>query len=205
MISKFGRTAVLSFLLLGTFALKSQLSAQPSAQLTPSEMIQIRSVEAEKIASPRYAVDVRGQSTKNDGSLQWLEVSVEFDTRLKWTDEITFTMYVVLQGKPENLPEGAQPVNMFSGTVTIVNVPQVKKGNLSMYLDPYTLARYGEPTHVAVVATIDGEPAAGIAEPSSSAASQWWTRQTPNATPLLSRDKTPYIFVEIDGQNTIQP
>ncbi|MGA0332343.1 MAG: hypothetical protein ACO3N7_00920 [Kiritimatiellia bacterium] len=174
-------------------------------QLPVTEMIRLRSIEAERISSPKYAADIRNVSIKRDGSLEWLMVKAVYDTALKWTDEITFTYYVLLKGDPENLPQGAKPLNIFSGTVTIVNVPQTRQGETAMFLDPYTLARYGEPTHVAVVVNINGQPAAGMAEPSSSAASEWWTREPPNETPLLTRDKTPYAFIEIDKQNTIKP
>lgn len=200
MIFQVGRIALISGLLLGTLQLKAQ-----NAEVTPADMIRLRSVTAEPISSPKYAVDVRGMSVDRDGRRDWLMLKVIYDTAPKWIDEITFTFYVVLQGDLANLPQGAQPLNLFSGTVTVVNVPQARKGETTMFLDPYTLMRYGKPTHVAVVISINGQPAAGMAEPESSAASKWWTKQTPNATPLLSRDKTPYALIEIDKQNTIKP
>lgn len=202
MISRVTRIALLSFLLAGT----SHIFAQTAATEIPvSQMIRLRTVEAKAISSPNYNVEVRTESLKRDGSLRWLMVKAVYDTMPKWTDEITLTFYVVLKGKAEDLPQGAKEINLFSGTVTVVNVPRSKDNETSMFLDPYTLARYGEPTHVAVVVTINGQPAAGMAEPSSSAASQWWTKETPNQTPLLTRDKTPYALVEIDKQNTIKP
>lgn len=202
MIPRVMRTAIFCMLLAGT----SEIFAQTAAtEIPPSQMIRLRSVEAKQISSPNYNVDVRTESLKRDGSLKWLMVKAVYDTMPKWTDEITLTFYVVLKGKAEDLPQGAKEINLFSGTVTVVNVPRSKQAETTMFLDPYTLARYGEPTHVAVVMTINGQPAAGMAEPSASAASQWWTKETPNQTPLLTRDKTPYAFVEIDKQNTIKP
>jgi hypothetical protein len=93
---------------------------------------------------------------------------------------------------------------MFTGTVTLVNVPESRQAVTSMYLDPYTLMRYGEITNAAVVININGELAAGMAEPASSAQSQWWTKMTPNQTQLLNISETPYAFVEIDKQFSIQ-
>jgi len=202
MILRIVRIATAGILLLGI----SRLTAQPTGpEIPPSQMIRLRSIEAKTINSPEYSVDVRSESVKRDGSLKWLMVEAIYDTMPKWTDEITLTFYVVLEGNPEDLPEGAKKFNLFSGSVTVVNVPKTKEAETTMFLDPYTLARYGEPTHVAVVINIDGQLAAGMAEPSSSAESQWWTKETPNQTPLLTRDKTPYAFVEIDKQNTIKP
>ncbi len=202
MISRIGRIAIFSGLLLGILPSRAQ-----NAPVNPAEMIRIRSIEAETIASPKYSADVRGESLSRDGRLDWLMVKVIYDTAPKWTDEITFTFYVVLKGKAEDLPRGANELNMFSETVTIVNVPQVRNGETSVFLDPYTLARYGEPTHVAVVVSINGQSAGQFANPplAANAPAGWWDRETPNQTPLLTRDKTPYALIEIDKQNTIKP
>jgi hypothetical protein len=202
MIRRVTRIAIFSLLFIGA----SRIYAQTAVTEIPvAQMIRLRTVEAKEISSPNYNVDVRTESIRRDGSLKWLMVTAVYDTMPKWTDEITLTFYVVLRGKVDDLPQGAKEINLFSGTVTVVNVPRTKESETTMFLDPYTLARYGEPTHVAVVITINGQPAAGMAEPSSSAASQWWTKETPNQTPLLTRDKTPFAFVEIDKQNTIKP
>jgi hypothetical protein len=202
MIRRVTRIAIFSLLFIGA----SRIYAQTAVTEIPvAQMIRLRTVEAKEISSPNYNVDVRTESIRRDGSLKWLMVKAVYDTMPKWTDEITLTFYVVLRGKVDDLPQGAKEINLFSGTVTVVNVPRTKESETTMFLDPYTLARYGEPTHVAVVVTINGQPAAGMAEPSSSAASQWWTKETPNQTPLLTRDKTPFAFVEIDKQNTIKP
>jgi hypothetical protein len=202
MIRRVTRIAIFSLLFIGA----SRIYAQTAVTEIPvAQMIRLRTVEAKEISSPNYNVDVRTESIRRDGSLKWLMVTAVYDTMPKWTDEITLTFYVVLRGKVDDLPQGAKEINLFSGTVTVVNVPRTKESETTMFLDPYTLARYGEPTHVAVVVTINGQPAAGMAEPSSSAASQWWTKETPNQTPLLTRDKTPFAFVEIDKQNTIKP
>lgn len=200
MTFRFGRALLFSSILLGILQLRAQVSPQPAA----SDMIKLRSVEAKEVASPKYAAEVRGESLKRDGRLEWLMVKAVWDTIPRWTDEVTFTFYVALKGNAADLPQGAAEVNLFSGTVTLVNVPQSKQGETTMFLDPYTLARYGEVQAVAVVINVNGQTAAGMAEPKSSEASQWWTRETPNETPLLTRDKTPYALIEVDKQNTIK-
>lgn len=201
MMLKVARVLCVGCFLLGTFQLKAQNSGQVVAA---KDLIRLRSVEAEPISSPNYAVEIRSQSVSRDGQLKWLRVQTEYDTAKKWTDEITITFYVVLKGKVADLPEGAPELNMFTGTVTLVNVPKSRQAQTSMYLDPYTLARYGEVSNAAVVININGELAAGLAEPSSSAQSQWWTKMTANQTQLLNISETPYAFVEIDKQFSIQ-
>lgn len=198
---KAGRVLIISCFLFGAFQLKAQNSGQ---RVPAKDLIRLRSVEAEVISSPNYSVDIRSTSVSRDGLRKWLRVQAEYDTAKEWTDQITFTFYVVLKGDKDDLPEGAPELNMFSGTVTVVNVPESRQAVTSMFLDPFTLARYGEVTNVAVVININGELAAGMAEPSSSAQSQWWTKMSPNQTQLLNISDTPYMLVEIDKQFNIQ-
>jgi len=201
MMLKFARVLCVGCFLLGTFQLKAQT---PSDQIPAKDMIRLRDVTAEAIRTPNYSVDIQSQSVTRDGIRRWLRIQAVYDTSQDWTDEITFTFYVVLKGKAKDLPEGAPELNMFTGTVTVVNVPKSRQAVTAMYLDTFTLARYGEVSNAAVVININGELAAGLAEPSSSAQSQWWTKMTANQTQLLNISETPYAYVEIDKQFSIQ-
>jgi len=182
------------------------LQAQDRERETPaSSMIRVRSLDANSLSSPEYSFNLRGRSTTRDGRRNWLVLEAEFDTAPRWIDEVTFTFYVVLEGRPEDLPEGARERNLFSGTVTYVNVKRGNRQLAQMFLDPNTFERFGRATFSAVVVTIGGQNAAVVANPSASAASEWWTRETPNEIPLLPKNETPYAFVEHDHTPTIQP
>ncbi len=196
------RFLLLTALLIPVAGLRPQVPAAP--EIPANQMVRIRNVQGGEMATPEYSVSVRGTSTRRDRGRSWLVLTSEFDTQAPWLDEITFTFYVVLEAKPGDLPPGAPTKNLFSGSVTYMNV---KRGQhvASVYLDPNTFERYGRPTHVAVIANIEGQQAGGAAQPPSSAQAQWWRSQTPHAIPLLRRDQTPFVNVEIESHNTIKP
>lgn len=195
-------------LLTGVFSLAAhgQRQAEPPASpaFPAANMINLRSVDASGVRTPEIAFRVQG-STVRDGRREWLQVSAEFDTAPNWIDEMTVSFYVVLRANPSDLAEGANPVNMFSGNTTYVNVKQSRRQSVSMFLDPNTFERFGSVEAVAVLINIDGRPAAARVEPQRTAASRWWETQQPNAIPLLRRDQTPWSVVEIEQNLTIRP
>jgi hypothetical protein len=183
----------------------TSLHAQTPPDRSAANLIRVTELEAEEIRSPQYDHSIRGTSTSRDGSLEWLQVRAEYATALEWTDQITFTFYVALRGEAENLPEGATPTNVFSGTVTLINVPQDKDHVVDMFLDPYTFARYGEVFAVAVQVEVNGQPAALSTEPESLASRRWWESESPNVIPLMNRYESPFRLIEIDKQGILQP
>jgi len=194
------------FLLISCFlgSLACAQGGRNGQQVPVNRLVRLDEIEAEAVNSPEYEVDVRGMSVQGDGRKEWLMVRAEYRTAQEWFDEVTVTFYVVLRGDPENMPEGSKPVNMFTGTVTYINVPQGEH-EATMFLDANTFARYGEPTHVAALINIRGELAAGGADPESSARAQWWNQESPHEISLLPRNETPWAFIEIDKHDTIKP
>ena len=162
-------------------------------------------MRAEGVGTPDYDYQVRG-SSRSDGRREWLVLTCEYDLAAEWTDEIRFNYYVVLEGRPDDLPEGAEPRNLFAGNVSYVHVKRGQHQS-TMFLDPNTFERYGSKDIVAtaVVVEINGEEAGTIVEPASSAQSGWWKAKSPLSTPLLRRDESPWKFVEIEAHNTIKP
>ena len=169
-----------------------------------SNLINIRGVAHMSTFTPDFSYNLRGQSTRRDGRAGWLQVAAEFESAPAWIDELTVTFYVVLRGNPRNIPEGQNPVNMFTGSVTYMNVKQGRH-MANMFLDPNTFERYGTPEAVAVVFEVDGRQAGGKVEPQRTAESRWWTTQTPLPIALLRRDQTPFSLVEIEQNLTIKP
>jgi hypothetical protein len=193
------RFFVASLLLAGSL----RLTAQPAVTAPPAaQLLRVESVDAGSVVTPQYDVNVRGMSTQRDGRRSWLMVVSEYKTAPEWIDEVTVTFYVALRGDPEDLPEGAKPVNLFSGTVTYMNV---KKGDhqATMFLDPNTFERFGEVEAVAVVINVDGQLAGGMADPRTTV--KWWERETPNAIPLLKRNESPWALIEMEQHETIKP
>ena len=176
----------------------------PPQRVPVSQLIRLDDLEAESVKTPEYNPKVSGMSVQRDGRRSWLQLRVDFRTAPEWMDEVTFTFHVALQGDPEDMPQGSEAVNMFTGTVTYINIPRGDH-RATMYLDPNTFLRYGDVRAVAVVANVGGELAGGLVEPESSAASEWWKKRTANSIPLMPRNETPYAFVEIDRQETVKP
>ena len=174
----------------------------PGRQIPVDQLIRLGDVEAEGVSTPQFDYNVRGMSTKRDGRMEWLMVRAEYRTAKEWTDEVTITFYVVLRGDEDDLPEGAGNPNMFTGTVTYVNV---RKGDheATMFLDPNTFERYGEVVAAAAVVSIEGQDAGFMADPRPQ--NPWWETQTPVATPLLDRSESPWALIEIEKHGTLQP
>jgi len=193
--------AMMAFISIATA--QAQMAA-PEGAVDPATLINIRGVRFDSMFTPEFSYSLRGRSTQRDGRRQWLQVSSEFDTSPEWMDEVTLTFYVVLRANARNLAEGANPNNMFTGTVTYVNV---KRGRhtATMFLDPNTFERFGTPQAVAVVFNVGGRQAGGDVQPRSTQESRWWTTMPPNGIPLLNRNETPYGLVEIEQFNTVKP
>lgn len=200
MATSFRPSAIFCMLFAAASFLNAQTPPPPA-----SNLLRVTELEAEEINSPQYDASVRGQSTSRDGRLEWLQVMAEYATSQKWTNQITFTFYVALRGDPEDLPQGASPTNVFSGSVTLINTPEGNEHVVDMFLDPYTFRRYGEVFAVAVEVEVDGQLAGVSVEPESLAARRWWESETPNAIPLVTRYDSPFRFIEIDKQGVLQP
>ncbi len=180
------------------------LYAQDEDVGEPSTFISIRGVKFDTSPTPDFQFNLRGTSTRRDGRRDWLLATTEYDMTLPWLDELTITFYVVLNADQRNFPQGAPLVNMFTGSVTYQNIKRGRHQS-TMFLDPNTLERFGRPSAVAVIYNVGGRPAGGDVQPQATAASRWWTTQTPHSISLLNRSETPWALVEVEQHNTIKP
>ncbi len=197
-------TLVRTFVLMSIAIAGGRLLAQNTPQVPASQLLRVEEVEAGNVKTPEYDVSVQGMSIKRDGRRDWLMARAEYKTAKEWTDEVTVTFHVVLKADPKDLPAGARPFNLFSGTVTYMNV---KKGDhvATMFLDPNTFERYGKIEAVAVVFSVDGEEAEWKAEPQPRPDNLWWERESANAIPLLKRSESPWALIEMERHETIKP
>jgi len=196
------RCALLSLLSLFCSLSFAQNRTTPVAA---SDMVRLLDMEWEEVDAPQYDANARILPLNRGARLDWLQIQAEYATALDWTDEITFTFYVALNGDPENLPEGSSPRNVFSGSVTFINLPKGRDHKVDMFLDPYTFERFGDVFAVAVEVEVNGEAAGILTEPQELAVHRWWESQTPNYIPLLPRHESPFRLVEVEQQATTQP
>jgi hypothetical protein len=190
-------------LMCGVCACGGRLLAQaPGQEPAVDQLIRMTKVDYSAVYTPQFEVGVRGMSTQRDGRKQWLMMTAEYKTAMEWTDEVTVTFYVVLEGQEKDLPRGSNTRNLFTGTVTYVNLP---KGDhvSTMFLDPQTFARYGKVIASAALVDVDGRSAGVETKPSSTV--KWWEGQSPNQIPLAKRSDTPWALVEIEKHDTIKP
>ena len=181
----------------------TSLSAQQPVSRSASSLLRVRSLMHDVVLTPEYAVSVRG-SVRKDGRSRWLRLSTEYETAEKWTDEVTFTYYVMLEGSEGDLPKDAtSPFTMFSGSVTYVTLAEGKHQS-TMFLDPQTFLRFGKPKAIAVEVSVNGQKVGEAGEPQNTVASKWWSSKTAHTVPLLNREESPWRFVEIETHETIR-
>jgi hypothetical protein len=62
-------------------------------------------------------------------ALQWLEVEVNFESNIDWTDELTINYFILLSGQ------------CLTGSVTHIDIPRGRDLYSVMYVSPRTIAR----------------------------------------------------------------
>lgn len=116
------RTLTIS--LLATCALALTASAQNQVPVTPAA-IKLEKVSPAVVKTPEF--QITGGQNKRYTLGQWLEMEVEYETKLEMIDELTFTYKVLLNGK------------MLSGDMTYVEIPKGREHYAVAYVAPRTL------------------------------------------------------------------
>lgn len=196
-----------SLKLLSPLALALLVAQNLPAQQTGE--FKITKVEPSFIDSPSYNGPQYQKRGAKPGS--WLEVEVTFEWQPrakdpKYTDELTFNYYILLNNKSQLYPQGT----LLTGSVTHVNIPQGRDMHSAMYVSPRTLERFfdgkvppGSQAVEAVGVTISKQGQL-VAEFSGKFASQWWTKwqQTPGF--VLNKNETPFAPLAWDYYEAIK-
>ena len=176
--------------------LSNLASAQEAAAAPAGNQVKIRKITPNsKIPTPEYKL-LTGQvmsETRN-----WFQVVVDYDTAPEWMDDLTFTYYIVTEGKT-----GTTKFTLFRGDVTYVNV-QKGKHKSDMYLHPSTIARFGVVQRVGVVISSQGRVLAMESLPSTGSP-RWWEQLTPQDGYVLNRMQTPFAMIYFDDYEAIKP
>ncbi len=128
----------------------------------------------------------------------WFQVVVDYETAPEWMDDLTFTYYIVTEGKT-----GGSKFTLFRGDVTYVNIAKGRHRS-DMYLHPSTLARYGVVQRVGVVISSQGRVLAMDSLPSTGSP-RWWEKLTPLDGFVLNRMQTPFAMIYFDDYEAIKP
>lgn len=179
---------VSSFIFLGTtIGLVAQQNEAVSAQ--------IKRLEARKTPTPQYQLVSNQMKGK---SKDWLRIVATYDTDAQWTDDLTFTYYVLVRNKD---PKGP-PRSLFRGKVTYVNVGKGRNHESDVYLHPSTIARYGDAEMVAVLIESGGRLLASESQPPSS--KRWWEQLSPIDGLVLNRMQTPFAMINFDDFEAVR-
>jgi len=117
------KTLLLS--LLAVSALATEALAQ--APVVGPGSVKLGKVEPAGIKSPEYQIVGGPQKRSKIGT--WIEIEVEFETKVDDIDELSFAYTVMIENK------------LLEGTVTHVNIPKGREHYSVMYIAPRTLEK----------------------------------------------------------------
>ncbi len=118
---------------------------------------------------------------------QWLEVEVQFQSTVPWTDELTFKYYILLAGK------------CLTGEVTHVDIPAGRDLYSVMYVSPRTIAKILNGKQLASmdiqdvgVQIVNNGQVLTTKSYKTQGETQWW-QNLPQVTGLvLNKNQTPF-------------
>ncbi|MEO6847967.1 MAG: Amuc_1102 family pilus-like protein [Chthoniobacterales bacterium] len=161
--------------------------------------------------TPQYNVQYGPQILPR--SKDWLEVDVEFSwdprgrVESKYTDELTFTYYILLNNKSPQNPHGT----LLTGQVTHVAIAIGKGMRSVMYVSPKTLERFfdGKIPSTPAVGVIDvgvtiTKQGQLVASKSWKGVGPWWSNQQQTAGYVLNKNETPYAPLFWDHYEAIK-
>lgn len=179
------------------------LTLSPSSLLAQRTGYEITNISVDTPVSP----DINSNYAKRWKAENWVEIEVEFKadskTKEKITDELTIKYYVFF--------DQVQPLTVFTGEVTHINVPDGRALYSVMYISPQTLNKIlgGRPVskssvkHIGVQILKNGQL---VAEQSTSGApaGQWWTTAPNVSGALRNKNESPFMPLVWDRYQEIK-
>ncbi|MEO6052829.1 MAG: Amuc_1102 family pilus-like protein [Chthoniobacterales bacterium] len=188
------KPSIIISLLLASASLNAFSQAQKELQTD----FAITKIDANLVKTPQISIGIG--PIKNTKSRDWLEVEVEFAWQpvrndLKYTDELTFAYYILLNNKSAQNPQNT----LLTGQVTHVAIAAGKGMRSVMYVSPRTLERFFEgrvPANiqvsivdVGVTITKQGQL---VAFKSLHGSGPWWSNYQQTAGYVLNKNETPF-------------
>jgi len=153
------------------------------------------------------AVDLTPQVSFNFGpvehpqprSEQWLEVEVNFQSNVDWTDELTFNYFILLSGQ------------CLTGSVTHIDIPAGRDLYSVMYVSPRTIARIlnGQPLTGADIQDVGIQIVSKgqvlVTKSYKARGEQQWWQNLPQVTgKVLNKNETPFASLIWDRYEQIK-
>ncbi len=192
--------------LLILFALLFLLASSPlgkaQTQAVPPGSIEVQKVLVNILDTPKY--NISGDSKRVPSPQKWIEIEVEFTSKLPYIPELTFNYFVALDVKNTN--------TVLTGTVNHISITGGEQRYSSMYLAPQTIAavlqgrssfRPNIVDQATVQVSYQGTP---LAEGSfqKSPPPPWWTNLRQMAGLLLNKNETPFAPLWWDRYEAIK-
>lgn len=207
--------SVLAFLCMGSELLGQTRRASSPAASSKKEKNRIRIErmpppnKTAMIRTPEYNVSVQNtMSPVNRKPREWALFEVKYSTSLKWTDELTFTYYVMTKGEDD---DGNEIYNFYTTSVHYIDIPKGDHMSCTA-IAPSQIERYGKPVAIALeIVDKDGEIAASESRTSIKFPEEWWKSSVVLDSPkvkkrqgLVDRSKTPFALINIDDYEVVQ-
>jgi len=137
--------------------------------------------------TPQYTFNFGPQQHPQGRSEQWIEVEVNFESNVDWTDELSFKYYILLAD------------SCLTGEVTHVDIPRGRDLYSVVYIAPRTIARIlnGKPLtsmdiqDVGVQIVKQGQ-VLDTKSFKTQGDTQWWQNLQQVTGKVLNKDQTPF-------------
>jgi hypothetical protein len=147
----------------------------------------IKTIAPSVILSPEISFTFGPQHPQGQAQ-QWLEVEVDFESTVPWTDELTLKYYILFANK------------CLTGQVTHIDVPAGRDLYSVMYVSPKTLARLLNGAQlspnaiqdVGVQIVKDGQVLTTKSYKPGDGQTQWWQNFPQINGVVLNKDQTPF-------------
>jgi hypothetical protein len=180
-----------------------------------NEAWKISKISPEMYKTPDFSYSM-GPTGKKVRAKDWLAVEAEFEWQprpgsspTKFTDEATFTYYILLNNRGQEFPQGT----LLVGQVTHVAIPMEKGMNSVVYLSPRTLERFFDGkipsnarsaiANVGVTITVRGQLVA--ANSLTDGNRPWWEQFQQTTGYVLNKNETPFAPLHWDYYEAIKP
>jgi len=153
--------------------------------------------------------DARNVTKTTGRARNWGQIKVLYDTRLEWTDQLTFHYFVLML--TSDPAASKTKYTLLEGDVTYIDVPRGNNHESVVYLHPNTLARFGEVVACAVEINVGGQSyeKTDITAKSGLRPGKWWTAiagdptVTVKAGYIRERGDTPFALVDYDNYQQV--
>jgi len=161
------------------------------------------------IQTPEYSVRVRNAMPKiSRKAREWALFEIRYSTSAKWTDELSFSYYVMTKGEDD---KGEEIYNYYTTEVRYIDIP--KGDHMScVAIAPSQVERYGKPVALALeIVDKEGEVRDVRTESTIALPKEWWKStavldnpKTKRREGLVDRSKTPFALINIDDYEVVQ-